>query len=64
METAAEKKTTTKTAAAKVYKLRSANKFLTVSAMNVQFIGGKYKTTDPAVVRALLTINGVELEEE
>ena len=48
----------------KVYKLRSANKFLTVSALGVQFMKGKFQTTDPAVAKALLDFVGVELEEE
>jgi hypothetical protein len=50
--------------AEKVYKLRSANKYLTVSALGVQFMAGKYQTTDPAVVRALVKLDGVELEED
>lgn len=48
----------------RVYKLRSANKFLTVSALGVQFMKGKFQTTDPAVAKALLDFVGVELEEE
>ena len=48
----------------KVYKLISANKFLTVSDLGVQFMKGKFQTTDPAVAKALLDFVGVELEEE
>lgn len=47
----------------RVYAFRSANKFLTVSALSVQFMSGKYETTDPAVAKALLTIDGVELND-
>lgn len=50
--------------AKKVYKLRSINKFLTVSALGVQFMNGKFQTKDPAVAKALLDFVGVELEEE
>lgn len=52
------------TAEKRVYKLKADNKFLTVSALGVQFMGGKYETTDPATAKALLTIEGVDLEEE
>lgn len=48
----------------KVYKLRSSNKYLTVSSLGVQFMAGKYETTDPAVTKALLTLDGVELLED
>lgn len=48
----------------KVYKLRSTNKFLTVSALGVQFMNGKFQTTDPDVAKALMDFAGVELEEE
>lgn len=48
----------------KEYELRSANKFLTVSALNVQFMKGRYKTSDPAVAKALLGYEGVELVED
>lgn len=48
----------------RVYKLRSTNKFLTVSALGVQFMNGKFQTTDPAVAKALMDFAGVELEEE
>lgn len=49
---------------AKVYNLRSSNKYLTVSSLGVQFMAGKYSTTDPAVVRALMEIDGVDLNED
>lgn len=51
-------------AEAKVYNLRSSNKYLTVSSLSVQFMAGKYSTTDPAVVRALMEIDGVDLNED
>lgn len=51
-------------AEAKVYDLRSSNKYLTVSSLGVQFMAGKYSTTDPAVARALLEIDDVELIED
>ncbi|UWD51551.1 MAG: hypothetical protein [Bacteriophage sp.] len=51
-------------AEAKVYNLRSSNKYLTVSSLGVQFMAGKYYTTDPAVVRALMEIDGVDLNED
>lgn len=51
-------------AEAKVYNLRSSNKYLTVSSLGVQFMAGKYSTTDPAVVRALVELDGVDLIED
>lgn len=48
----------------RVYKLRSSNKYLTVSSLGVQFMAGKYETTDPAITKALLTLDGVELLED
>lgn len=51
-------------AEAKVYNLRSSNKYLTVSSLGIQFMAGKYSTTDPAVVRALMEIDGVDLNED
>lgn len=51
-------------AEAKVYNLRSSNRYLTVSSLGVQFMAGKYSTTDPAVVRALMEIDGVDLNED
>lgn len=64
---AAEKATQEPTEAkaeVKVYNLRSSNKYLTVSSLGVQFMAGKYTTTDPAVARALLKIDDVELIED
>lgn len=54
---------TTEVTGAKEYKLRSANKYLTVSSLGVQFMAGKYTTTDPAVAKALMEIDGVDLED-
>lgn len=51
-------------AEAKVYNLRSSNKYLTVSSLGVQFMAGKYSTTDPAVVKALMEIDDVDLNED
>lgn len=48
----------------RVYELRSANKFLTVSALGVQFMKGRYKTDNPKIAKALLNCEGVELVEE
>ena len=45
----------------KVYKFASENKFLTVTSLGVQFVGGKASTTDLAVAKALATIDGVSL---
>lgn len=53
----------TEVTGAKEYKLRSANKYLTVSSLGVQFMAGKYITTDPAVAKALMEIDGVDLED-
>ena len=47
---------------AKEYKFTSTNKFLTVSSLGVQFIGGKATVVE--VARALATIDGVELVED
>ena len=63
VEAKAEAKVEAK-AEAKVYNLRSSNKYLTVSSLGVQFMAGKYSTTDPAVVRALMEIDGVDLNED
>lgn len=56
--------TETPKAEATVYNLRSSNKYLTVSSLGVQFMAGKYSTTDPAVVRALVELDGVDLIED
>lgn len=53
-----------KATAKKTYKLRSQNKYLTVGSMGVQFMKGIYTTQDPEVAKALLTLDGVELDEE
>lgn len=53
-----------KKAAAKVYKFTSDNKFLTCSALGVQFMGGKASTTNLEVAKALAKIDGVKLVEE
>ena len=50
--------------AAKVYNFTSENKFLTVTSLGVQFIDGKASTENPAVARALTSIDGVELIED
>lgn len=46
---------------AKTYTLRSSNKFLTVSELGVQFMGGKYVTSNPGIAKALLSYEGIEL---
>lgn len=48
----------------KFYRFTSDNKFLTVTSLGVQFINGKAETDNPAVARALTTIDGVELIED
>lgn len=48
----------------KVYKFKSAQKFLSVSSLGVQFINGEATVKDLAVARALTTIEGVELVED
>lgn len=67
-KTAAEKAgqnvTETQENTKRVYELRSANKFLTVSALGVQFMKGRYKTDNPKIAKALLDYEGVELVEE
>lgn len=62
--TKAAEKATQEPTEAKVYNLRSSNKYLTVSSLGVQFMAGKYSTTDPAVARALMEIDDVELNED
>lgn len=69
---AEEKKTTTKAEQAKetkgtkekVYKFKSANKFLSCVGLGVQFINGTATTTNLEVAKALAKIDGVELVEE
>ncbi len=53
-----------KKAAAKVYKFTSDNKFLTCSALGVQFMDGKASTTNLEVAKALAKIDGVKLVED
>lgn len=57
----AETKTTTKE---KVYKFTSQNKFLTCTALGVQFMNGKAETKDLAVAKELAKISGVQMVEE
>ena len=51
--------TTAKTETAKVYKFVSQNKFLTCTALNIQFMDGKAETKDLAVAKELAKIDGV-----
>lgn len=48
----------------KTYKFKSQNKFLTVSAVGVQFIDGVATTTNLEVAKYLATLDGVERVEE
>lgn len=48
----------------KIYKFKSQNKFLTVSAVDVQFIDGVATTTKLEVAKYLATLDGVEKVEE
>lgn len=48
----------------KVYKFKSANKYLSCVALGVQFIDGKASTTTLEVARALAKIDGVTLVED
>lgn len=48
----------------KVYKFVSSNKFLTCSALGVQFINGKAETESLEVAKVLATLNGVTLVED
>lgn len=50
-----------KAEAKKTYTLRSSNKFLTVSELGVQFMNGKYVTSNPGIAKALLSYDGIEL---
>lgn len=50
--------------AVKVYHFKSANKFLSCAGLGVQFIDGKASTTNLAVAKALVKIEGVELVED
>lgn len=57
-------KATTTAKAEKVYKFTSENKFLTCSAVGVQFIDGKAETKSLEVAKVLVTLDGVKLIEE
>ena len=54
----------TKSTTEKVYKFKSADKFLSCVALGVQFIDGTASTTNLAVARALAKIDGVTLVED
>lgn len=55
-----EKKDTSK----KVYKFKSANKFLSCVALGVQFMNGEATTENLEVAKELVKIDGVELVEQ
>lgn len=59
-----EEKATTTAKAEKVYKFTSENKFLTCSAVGVQFIDGKAETKSLEAAKVLATLDGVTLIEE
>ena len=59
-----EEKANNTAKAEKVYKFTSKNKFLTCSAVGVQFIYGKAETTSLEVAKVLATLDGVTLIEE
>ena len=48
----------------KAYKFVSQNKFLTCTALGVQFMNGKAETKDLAVAKELAKIYGVQMVEE
>lgn len=54
----------TKGTTEKVYKFKSADKFLSCVALGVQFIDGIASTTNLTVARALAKIDGVTLVED
>lgn len=58
------KATTTTAKAEKVYKFTSKNKYLTCSAVGVQFIDGKAETKSLEAAKVLATLDGVTLIEE
>ena len=58
------KETKAKGTTEKVYKFKSADKFLSCVALGVQFIDGTASTTNLAVARALAKIDGVTLVED
>lgn len=49
--------------AKKKYQFTSSNKYLTVAALGVQFMAGKYTTDKPEIAKQLMTLDGVELVE-
>lgn len=57
-------KATTTAKAEKVYKFTSKNKYLTCSAVGVQFIDGKAETKSLEAAKVLATLDGVTLIEE
>ena len=48
----------------KVYKFKSADPYLTVAGLGIQFRGGKYETSNLNLAKALAKVGGVELVEE
>lgn len=54
----------TKAPEAKVYEFTSENKYLTVSALGIQFVGGKASTTNLGIARELAKISGVSLVDK
>jgi hypothetical protein len=62
-QTTEETKATTE-AGAKVYRFKSANKYLSCVALGVQFINGTATTSNLEVAKKLVKIEGVELVEE
>ena len=59
-----EKAKATTAKADKVYKFTSKNKYLTCSAVGVQFIDGKAETKSLEAAKVLATLDGVTLIEE
>jgi hypothetical protein len=48
----------------KVYKFKSTNPYLTVTALGIQFREGKAETTNLNIAKALAKVGGVELVED
>lgn len=63
-DTQKEEKATNTDKAEKVYKFTSKNKFLTCSAVGIQFINGVAETKSLEVAKVLATLDGVTLIEE
>lgn len=61
--TKAEQAKETKGTTEKVYKFKSANKFLSCVALGVQFVNGEATTINLEVAKALVKIDGVTLVE-